>query len=148
MANRTTTRYVLADPREVEIDGEYVDAQPVLKQIVVRDGQLTFVKQEKIMANSLSEFRETYPDIHVVGVPSYQELSRVAKELSDEELAEMGLARAGSAADTNEDLFASDAAQELAADFQLNPGVLRDLEGSGKDGRLTTNDIRSFVEAE
>ena len=45
--------------------------------------------------------------------------------------------------DKTEDLFASDAARDLAKELDVDPAK---VSGTGRDGKITTADVRKFID--
>lgn len=123
--------------------------QGVEKVIVSRDGTRQFEKQGRLVAHSLGEFRERFPREKVDGAPTEENMRLDLAQMTDEQLAAMGVTRVEpvsvvDVADDNDDLFAS----VEAADFAHEKGMALDLfvagGGSGYEGRYTKKDVQKI----
>jgi hypothetical protein len=116
----------------------------VEKVVMKRDGTHSFVSQAKVVCPTLGEFREAYPNTPVEGAPQAGELALQLGSMSDEQLAEMGLARSD---DVDGTVFASPHARTLASELELPTEILTEVGGaSGSDGTFTTADVRRIYE--
>lgn len=134
------------------------DPRPVNKVILVEDGVNNYVQMEKQVAPSLEAFRDLWPNEPVEGAPTTDELSLTLKDLSDEELAGLGLARTSDhpedeevdgnpEAETDDPVaeFATEEARLLAGAKDVSVEDLLPEGGTGEEGTYTTDDIRTLA---
>jgi hypothetical protein len=125
--------------------------QGVEKVVISRDGTRQFEKQGKVVANSLGEFREAYPREKVEGAPTEENMKLDLAQMSDEQLAAMGVQRAAPVEEPGIEDIDIDAifASVEAADFAHEKDMSMDLfpagEGSGHEGRYTKKDVTNIL---
>ena len=119
--------------------------RPVNKVVKKVDGAIDYVQLEKRVADSLESFRERWPTEPVEGAPIGDELKVVTSELTDEQLAEIGLTRVAPAEEQVGEIFSSEEAEQRAYDAGIDPRLLPVGEGNGADGKYNTADIRFLV---
>jgi len=135
------------------------EPRPVNKVVKVVDGVNEFVQMEKMVSVSLEEFRKVWPKEPVTGAPTLDEVNIVVSDMTDEDLASLGLVRATAPEPEVIDLSDPDPAETLPAISydSVQTAVLADAKGltredlvpaggSGDDGMYTTEDIRALTE--
>jgi hypothetical protein len=115
--------------------------RPVNKVVTRTDGKMEYVQLEKEVAPSLAAFREMWPTEPVEGAPRGDELRVIANELTDADLAKLGLAR--TAPDPRQAVtFASEEAELRALEAGISLDELTPGGGNGAGGAYTSGDIR------
>ena len=136
------------------------EPRPVNKVILVVDGVNEFVQMEKMVATSLEEFRKVWPKEPVTGAPTLDEVNLVVGDMTDEDLASLGLARVSDEAPEQEVVESEESTDEddgAVLYDSVETAILADAKGigreqlliaggSGEEGAYTADDIRALTE--